>query len=834
MKETSRFTVALTTISAAFAVFSNSVEAQVTFQSVTNGLVSFYPLDHLTYGTLTTPDIIGGRDLFLSPATTAANIVPANRPIGAPGASSNCFNLNQVGGATVLYYNTKGQNPLDIKNPLVSDFLPFCNQLNATMSFWIKSAATGTDLRFMGEAANDGNNDPLWLWGDHSSKDGAAHLFMRLRSATNYYSMSDGTSQSPVIGTFTDVGYMTQDTAMTTNTLMDGTWHLFTVVIDNQGFVDVYIDGTRDPGIQNGASNYVNALGQPSVCKPMFVTNTYYTTNVYPLSTPPAMNPPPNGYVKWVLNSTFKYGSTAFGGFKRGTISAGKVMQIDDIAFWNRALSAAEVNFVYTNGLPGIAPSRPPVIGSFAASLAEVGKGDLATLSWEVFEGSTNPGSILISGVGDVSSIGTSGSIDVPVNSDQSFTLTATMGGHSTNKPINVKVLPGVDSNWHLYQRFDGLFTNTIAGIDLDIFGNGDWYTDRSSFYGWQYDRWNVVTLTAGGGTNKVLSPRTGYSVDTNSAIGFASRGALAYGHLNSLTIGPDQNRTLFFRFSLRDPQSWAQAYGVYSDMDASIGISDYNWYVGPEGAGAPSVSLLTKGPFVRFVRTTSGGYAQPEPFDLRAYDYNGTSTASIYSYRASVNAAGLETNVNYMLWMDIQNRNTGYDTNTSMTTNMPLYSVYLQKQGDATRTLLFSGFRGNRDFAPSTDPFGPNQATPFLNKFFANMGPQSFLNGVPGAYFETNMIAIDDIYISKNGFESSIPKLFDVTSIVRNPDSVTIAWNSLGSLFQTNTYTVLRNTQTSETWTPIGTVASGGDTTTFTDDSPPTGDAVYYRISWP
>jgi hypothetical protein len=183
---------------------------------------------------------------------------------------------------------------------------------------------------------------------------------------------------------------------------------------------------------------------------------------------------------------------------------------------------------------------------------------------------------------------------------------------------------------------------------------------------------------------------------------------------------------------------------------------------------------------------------------------------------------------------MDVENRNTGYDTNTANTTNMPLYSVYLQKQGDPARTLLFSGFHGNRNFAPP-GALGPSQATPFLDKFFANMGTESILANAAGAYFETNMIAIDDIYISKNGFESSIPKLLDLSFIVRNPGSVTITWNSLGSLFQTNTYTVLRNTQpTGGTWSQIGTVPSGGDTTTFTDNSPPASDTVYYRISWP
>lgn len=824
--------VSLTAISAALAVFSNSVHAQ-TFQSVSNGLVSFYPLDSvLTNGaTLTTPDHIGGRDLILSAATTAANLIPANRPLGAPGASSNCFNLNQSGGPTVLYYNSRGQSPLEIANPTVSDFLPFCNQLNATMSFWVKAASPGTDTRFMGEAANDGNNDPLWLWGDHPSGPGKAHLIFR-HTVNNggFTTMSDGTRQNPLAG-----NYMNQDTAYTTNTLFDSAWHLFTVVIDTNGFVDVYVDGTRDIGIQNGAGGYTNALGEFTVCKPMFVTNTYYTTNLYPKVSPPTTNPPPNGYVKWVMNSVFTGGSTAFGGFKRGSNPSGGInCQIDDIAFWNRALSAAEIAFVHTNGLPGISLTRPLIINNFAASIVEVAKGDVATVSWNITGASTTPGSITISGVGDVTATGPIGSVNVPMNGgDQLFTLTVTNATGTATNSINVKVFPGVDSNWHLFQRFDGLYADTENGIATDIYGNRNWNSAISAFGG-AYDRWNVVTVTNSGAENKVLSPRTGYVENPASAIGFDARGALAYGNLNSLTVGANQTRTLFFRFSLRDPQSWVQNFSVYSDMDAHIGLTDYNWWGGPEGAGPAPAELFDKGPMVNIVRaTTTGNYAQQEPFNLRAYDWSGTATTNTYSYVASVSPAGLETNVNYMLWMDIVNNKAGYDPGTSSTTNMPLYSVYLQKQGEATRTLLFSGFHGNRNFNAPTN-LGPNQATSPLDKFFVNMGTGSILTNGPGAYFETNMIVIDDIYLSKSGVNATVPRLFDITSIVKNPGSVSLTWNSLGSLYGTNTYTIQRAGLITGPWTTLGTIPSGGATTTYTDTTIGSSGAAYYRIAWP
>src|SRR5262249_54215136 len=111
---------------ATWAATTLHCQSQVT--SVTNGLVAFYPLDNLTPGNPgTTPDIINRRDLNLSPAFSITNIIPSTHP---GGIVSNCFNLNQVGGATVLYYASAGQNPLDGSG----DFLPFCNQRTATMN----------------------------------------------------------------------------------------------------------------------------------------------------------------------------------------------------------------------------------------------------------------------------------------------------------------------------------------------------------------------------------------------------------------------------------------------------------------------------------------------------------------------------------------------------------------------------------------------------------------------------------------------------------------------------------------------------------------------------
>lgn len=130
MKITTRpkpLAVLLTALIAAQAAFvSNTSQAQPTFQTVTNGLVDYYPLNS-TIGNAT-PDMISRRDMTLSGMTTA-NIVAASHP--GINSSNLAFNFSQSPGNTLIYYQTTGQNPFNG----AGDFLPFINQRGATMNF---------------------------------------------------------------------------------------------------------------------------------------------------------------------------------------------------------------------------------------------------------------------------------------------------------------------------------------------------------------------------------------------------------------------------------------------------------------------------------------------------------------------------------------------------------------------------------------------------------------------------------------------------------------------------------------------------------------------------
>ena len=750
--------VVLTALLAAQAAFFiNTSQAQVTFQQVTNGLVDYYPLNSVLGNT--TPDLISRRDMALV-NMTAANIVAANHP--GINNSNTAMNFNQSGGPTVITYTTTGQNPLDGSG----DFLPFMNQRGATMNVWIKGDGTtvGSELRVFAECSNDGNGDPFFSMSATPTSDAHAHYFIR-DSATgtdpngvSVIKMNDGTYQLPAPGY-----YWVQGNNASSSNVLDGAWHMLTMTIDTNGDVHTFVDGNYDPGTQSGGP-FTDSQGNPAIGSPLWTTNFYYTTNIYPAAL--VSNPPPNGFVRWMMNGIYFDGSTTFGGFKRNNaVSGGLASQMSDIGYWNRVLNTNEIQFVMTNGLAGLTLNTNTIIvNSFAAGLSEVGQGHFVNLSWNVTGASSSPGGITISGVGDVTAIGPVGSTNVslPLNQTYTFTLTAHNGVVADKTAsTSVKVLQGVPSDWRLIQRFDGLFANTTSGA------NGANIVSLSSDYNGILDLFNVVTVNG----NKVLSPKSGYRPDVNVSLGFDTEGAITWGNLNNLTIPPYQENTLFFRFSIHDPGSFASSLNLYSGLDFAVGLTDFGFATGPIGGSQPPGGGGTVGPGFHIIRYDASGAYQPTPFDLTANDYDGSTSTVVSNYdyltAANGNPNGLMTNVNYYCWLDVSNDNTHGVINGGVTNTVqePVFSLWIQKQGDSSRTLLFSGFHGDRDYSQ----YGINSdfPNPNLNKVFMSVASEAFQSGDNGAFFETNnMIVLDDLYLSANGFDSTIPRLFNLTSI--------------------------------------------------------------------
>jgi hypothetical protein len=844
-----RLAVKATVLLAALAAFITTGHAQ-SVQQLTNGLVDYYPLNTVFASVTTnlgvvstnytTPDLISRRDMTMY-RMNSANVVADSHPGIEP--AGQVMNMNQSGGnATFIYYQTTGQNATNGSG----DFLPFINQRNATMNFWFKGTnTTANEYRVMAETDNGGgDNNPFFSISDTGTA--PARFFLRGAgtgtdpNGVTCYVLEDGTYELPA-------PYYTwqQPNEYTTSNLYDNSWHMLTVTIAANGDVHTFVDGAPDPGTPGtspaGPANLDNE-GNQSISPPIYVTNFYYTTNIYPAFG--VSNPPPNGYVDWFLPKVAHTGVTVFGGFLRnGTFAAGLPGNMSDIGFWNRVLATNEVQFLATNGFNtngvfALSLNTNAIVASLSADFGEVGQKHTVTVHWSVTGANNTPGGVVITGIGDVSS-SPSGSATVTLGNNASYTYTLTAHNGvvaDVVKSVSVVTLNGVPSNWNLIQRFDGLFANTTAGIN----GNG-WIGLQGIFSG-GLDRFNVVTVNG----NKVLSPKSDYNPDVaNSPVGWDSRGALAYGFLNGLTIPPYQQNTLFFRFSVAAPtpivatNAQLVVTNLYSGLDFAVGVSDFGFATGPLGGSQPPGGGGTVGPGFHILQFDSTGGYQPQPWDLTADDYNGTSVTNSYDYltAASGSPSGLATNVTYYCWLDISNDNTMQNISGGVTNtiNEPLYSLWIQKQGDPSRTLLFSGYHGDRNYATAGQ--NSDNPTPFLNKVFVSVATENVANNDSGSFFATNnMILSDDFYLSTNGLASSIPRLFNLTSIVRGATNATINWESLGSMFQLNTYSVQRTfSLSSPSWVTLTNgLPSGGDFTSFTDNTVGSATVAFYRISWP
>jgi hypothetical protein len=386
------------------------------------------------------------------------------------------------------------------------------------------------------------------------------------------------------------------------------------------------------------------------------------------------------------------------------------------------------------------------------------------------------------------------------------------------------------------------VFGNTTTGIQ----GNG--WVSLLGYYAGTLDRFNVVTVNG----NKVISPKSGYFPDTaNSPIGYDSMGAISYGFLNGLTIPPFQKNTLFFRFTVTPPTPTAYAgippfTSIYSGLDFALGITDFGFATGPIGGTTPTPGGGGNvGPGIHIVSYDSNGQFQGGPFNLTADNYSGSNVINSYSYIADTSngsASGLLTNITYYCWLDVSNNNTMQNiipgsppiTNTI---NEPTYALWIQKQGDPGRTQLFSNYGGDRSWANA----GQNSDNPsaFLDKVYVSVSTENLNNSDSGAFFGTNsanMIMVDDFYLSSPGYHTTIPRLFNITSVVRNPASAVVTWESLGSMLQLNTYSVQRTLSLNPAaWTTLTNgMPSGGDFTSFTDSTIGSANTAFYRISWP
>ncbi len=407
--------------------------------------------------------------------------------------------------------------------------------------------------------------------------------------------------------------------------------------------------------------------------------------------------------------------TTTIGGILRASASAWFTGLIDDVALWKRALSGEEVQKLFNEGTP-TPPSRlqPLAITKFSPDLPAVAQGDSVILRWDVSKDAT---AILIEpAIGDVSAITTAGAgqTNLTVDSTTTFTLTIKRGTEQLSAKTTLTVIDGVGSNWTLLDNFDRYAVGPLAAT-------GFWQDLRGDFAQVQ-DR----------GGNRVMTIRS-----TDSA---------AILNLRSLTVAENQKRTLFFRF--------IPAGSPTAALQHIVGLIDKNVRTYGDATVAAGI-----GPMVYPLFDTAMG-------TWHLGTINGVGGVVEYF-------DALETNVVYSVWVDVENRRLDDPANPN-----DMFSVYIQKEGDATRTALFTDYMSNLDITAVDPVLGG--ASPDLDKLFVAGN-----NTAESALF-------DDFYLSDSGFNSTVPRAFGFTTpvggggtgeekvgISRSANQVEITWTT-------------------------------------------------------
>lgn len=202
--------------------------------------------------------------------------------------------------------------------------------------------------------------------------------------------------------------------------------------------------------------------------------------------------------------------------------------------------------------------------------------------------------------------------------------------------------------------------------------------------------------------------------VNTNRMLNVRGTGRIAVLPLGDLTVREGQQRTLFTRLYVQgDP---AEA------IDSFVGLTDRGLR------------------FVDDVNDAGGSGPSAQPSNETGELMIG-ARSGLNGVRDLVPPA-LEFDAVYNLWIDV--RNDPIETGD-------IYSIWLQKLGDATRTQLFTDYVSNRDPAGNPPAAGGGPTLPDLDKVFLGN------NAVNSVFF-------DDIYISKSGLNPTEPRAFGST----------------------------------------------------------------------
>lgn len=390
--------------------------------------------------------------------------------------------------------------------------------------------------------------------------------------------------------------------------------------------------------------------------------------------------------------------ATAIGAVRRAASSAWFTGTIDEVACWNRALTPQEIQILQVTSITN-PPSRvqPLTISKFTSDVSAVASGTSTTLRWEV---SKDASSVSITPLGDVTaetSVGV-GSRSITLIQPITYVLTVQRGTDSLSATTRVAVVEGVAPGWALLDNFDQY---TAPG---NLFSFGYW-NDVSG------NSVDVVSL----GDNPAVKPKAG----------------IAFMNLRNLSIQENQGRTLFFRI-IPGPNNPGTATNIVGLTDKTQ--RDY------------ADAFRNIGPVLYATTMTNSAWGiETNAWYLGARNgWIGNNTSNDPDYPANP----LEAGAVYNVWIDVTNKPIAEYASDSFT-------VYIQKEGGAPRTVLFNEYTSDRDLSYNDPVLG--SIAPVLDKLVL-----VHHNNTVGATF-------DDFYLSTGGLNATVPRAYGYTGPQRS-----------------------------------------------------------------
>ncbi len=381
------------------------------------------------------------------------------------------------------------------------------------------------------------------------------------------------------------------------------------------------------------------------------------------------------------------------------------VASITDLAIWNRNLSASEVSQIYTNGMPPITPTIPPMsIGSFTADTPTALQGGSATLRWNANRFATSLS--IDNGVGSVLSESTAGAGSLTLTNMQqttTYTLTASRGADQVTAQAKVVVVSGVNPGW----------------IPLDAF---DTYTNGplADTYPYWHASGDPSTIMPLSDSNQVLQ------VGVDAADYYDSVPAPFFNLLGN-AVTNNQAVTLFFRFYTQAVLDETGTPAV--SVEHVVGLSDLSprWY--------PDVNVNV-GPEV-FISTDSGSFA------LGAQNGVGAATTWALSVvQPDSTILTLTNDMIYDVWLDV--------SNTTISVGPVIYSIWTAPDTNlANLTEVFTNYVSNENPAGNTTGGVEAQTKGVL-----------FTGGA-----SDSQVLFDDFYLSPGGYNHTVPRPHGLTT---------------------------------------------------------------------